>query len=196
MKPFYPLLAALMLFFTGCKVPQTPTTEPLGVIASGEIWPDDQGNHINAHGGGILSYQGKYYWFGEHKADTTSSAYVGVTCYSSTNLTDWHYEGVAMPVVDQTGHDIERGCILERPKVIYCPNTGKFVMWFHLELKGQGYSQARYGVAVSDQPTGPYQFLHSGRVNPEILPLELTEADTTAIANINPRSIEKWWTPT
>ena len=113
-----------------------------------------------------MAYEGTYYWYGEHKADTTSSAYVGVTCYSSPNLTDWKYEGVALSVVDEPGHDIERGCVLERPKVIYCPTTKKFVMWFHLELKGQGYAQARYGVAESDTPTGPFTFLRSGRVNP------------------------------
>ncbi|NDV60821.1 hypothetical protein, partial [Bacteroides sp. 519] len=30
--------------------------------------------------------------------------------------------------------------------------TGKFVMWFHLELKGKGYSAARAALAVSDTP--------------------------------------------
>ena len=33
------------------------------------------------------------------------------------------------------GHDLEEGCVIERPKVVYCPKTGKFVMYFHLELK-------------------------------------------------------------
>ena len=50
-------------------------------IKSGEIWPDNNGKHINAHGGGMLYHEGTYYWFGEHKSATTSSALVGVTCY-------------------------------------------------------------------------------------------------------------------
>ena len=33
----------------------------------GELWPDNNGVHINAHGGGILFDGGVYYWFGEHK---------------------------------------------------------------------------------------------------------------------------------
>ena len=33
----------------------------------GAIWPDDKGVHINAHGGGVLFHDGRYYWFGEHK---------------------------------------------------------------------------------------------------------------------------------
>ena len=51
-------------------------------------------------------------------------------------------------VVDNDSSDIARGCILERPKVIYNAKTGKFVMWFHLELKGKGYAAARAGVAL------------------------------------------------
>lgn len=27
----------------------------------GEIWPDDKGVHINAHGGGVLLHDGVYY---------------------------------------------------------------------------------------------------------------------------------------
>ena len=196
----FPILLAAFLFAACSTTPgdrQTATVADQSAmpIRSGELWPDTDGQHINAHGGGVMAYEGTYYWFGEHKADTTSSAYVGVTCYSSTNLTEWRNEGVALAVTDEAGHDIERGCILERPKVVYCPATKKFVMWFHLELKGQGYSQARYGVAVSDTPTGPYQFVRSGRVNPGILPLEMTSADSAAIASINPRTYEKWWTP-
>ena len=35
----------------------------------GEVWPDDKGVHINAHGGGILRVGDTYYWFGEHKTE-------------------------------------------------------------------------------------------------------------------------------
>ena len=188
---------AIVALLAACSGNEKPATEVAAKErASGEIWPDDRGEHINAHGGGVMAYEGTYYWYGEHKADTTSSAYVGVTCYSSSNLTDWKYEGVALSVVDEPGHDIERGCVLERPKVIYCPTTKKFVMWFHLELKGQGYAQARYGVAVSDTPTGPFTFLRSGRVNPGLYPLGMTEKDVAAVEAIPAKSVEKWWTPT
>ena len=189
------VIVSLLAACSGPSNSSAPST-PLKPIASGEIWPDDRGEHINAHGGGVMAYEGTYYWYGEHKADTTSSAYVGVTCYSSPNLTDWKYEGVALSVVDEPGHDIERGCVLERPKVIYCPTTKKFVMWFHLELKGQGYAQARYGVAVSDTPTGPFTFLRSGRVNPGLYPLGMTEKDVAAVEAIPAKNVEKWWTPT
>lgn len=166
-----------------------------GVFRPGELWPDHRGQHINAHGGGILEYKGRYYWFGEHKSDSTSAALVGVTCYSSKNLYDWRYEGVALPVVDIPGHDIERGCTMERPKVVYNPRTRQFVMWFHLELKGKGYSAARYGVAVSESPTGPYRFLRSGRVNAGTLPLGLSDADRNVLDTLCTEGYGEWWTP-
>lgn len=187
------LILTVLLAVTAMLVPATATAG--GEFTPGELWLDNNGNHINAHGGGVMYYDGTYYWFGEHKADTTSSAMVGVTCYSSTNLTDWTYRGVALSVVDEKGSDIERGCILERPKVVYNKKTGKFVMWFHLELKGQGYAAARYGVAVSDTPTGPYRFIRSGRVNPGKLPVEMTAADKAVMDTLDAEKYKDWWTP-
>lgn len=166
-----------------------------GEIRSGELWPDNHGVHVNAHGGGILYHRGTYYWFGEHKAKNTSNAMVGVTCYSSKNLTDWKNEGVALAVSDEQGSDIEKGCILERPKVIYNAKTRKFVMWFHLELKGLGYRAARAGVAVADKVTGPYHFLRSQRVNAYRYPLNVTESEKAAMAKLQPKDYAEWWTP-
>ena len=45
-----------------------------GSIRSGELWPDTDGRHINAHGGGILLHEGTYYWYGGPKADLTFGA--------------------------------------------------------------------------------------------------------------------------
>jgi Glycosyl hydrolases family 43 len=133
----------------------------------GEIWLDEQGQAINAHGGGVLFHKGVYYWFGEHKmaGELGNTAQVGVHAYSSTNLYQWHDEGIALAVSPDATSDIAQGCILERPKVLFNEHTGEFAMWFHLEPKGQGYTGARSGVAVADQPAGPYKFLYSFRPN-------------------------------
>jgi len=119
----------------------------------GEVWPDTAGNHIQAHGGGVLARGGVYFWYGE---DRTLGGRGAVACYSSTNLVDWKREGVvlareALPRVE------ERSTFVERPKVIFNPHSGKFVMWMHLEQRG--YRFARAGVAVSDGPAGPFVFL-------------------------------------
>lgn len=136
-------------------------------------WLDNNGVHINAHGGGILDHGGIYYWFGEHKnaGRGGNSARVGVHCYSSQDLYNWKDEGISLAVSEDPASEIVKGCVIERPKVIYNPNTGKFVMWFHLELKGQGYRAARTGVAVSDTATGPYTYLRSFRPNAGVEPV-------------------------
>jgi len=128
----------------------------------GEKWYDTQGKIINAHGGGILHYNKTYYWFGETRGKSASQ---GVSVYSSKDLYNWKNEGLALAHEADSSSDITTGSIIERPKVIYNKTTKQFVMWFHLELKGKGYSAARAGVAVSKTPVGPYKFLKSFRPN-------------------------------
>ncbi|GAB6007441.1 family 43 glycosylhydrolase [Dysgonomonas reticulitermitis] len=162
-------------------------------IYPGAVLPDNNGVHVNAHGGGILYHNDKYYWFGEHKGEHSSSAFVGVTCYSSGDLYNWKDEGVALSVSNDPNSDIVSGCVLERPKVIYNEKTKKFVMYFHLELKGKGYEAARVAIATSDKITGPYTYLKSYRPNAGHWPINLTEAqraDTTTLINF-----AEWWTP-
>lgn len=128
----------------------------------GNEWHDTNGDVINAHGGGVIYDNGKYYWFGEKRGRHASE---GVNVYSSTDLYNWKYESLALSQDKDTTSDITIGCVMERPKVIYNPSTKKYVMWFHLELKGKGYSAARAGVAVSDKITGPFKFIRSFRPN-------------------------------
>jgi len=138
----------------------------------GALWPDDHGLHINAHGGGVLFHDGMYFWFGEHKIAGLAGnhAHVGVHVYSSRDLYNWRDEGIALAVSDDQKSEIARGCILERPKVIFNPRTKMFVMWFHLEAAGNAYASARSGVAVARKPTGPYTFLRSLRPNAGVWP--------------------------
>lgn len=140
-----------------------------------QLWFDTEGRIINAHGGGMLYHDGRYWWYGEHKGEHSNSAWVGVTCYSSTDLYNWKNEGVALSVSADTTSAIAAGCILERPKVIYNERTHKFVMYFHLELRGKGYGAAECGVAVSSTPTGPFQMVRHGRVNPGKYPEGFTK---------------------
>ena len=48
-------------------------------------------------------------------------------------------------------------------------------MWFHHELKGQGYKAALTGVAVSDNITGPYKYIRSLRPNAGVWPVNFPE---------------------
>jgi unsaturated chondroitin disaccharide hydrolase len=157
----------------------------------GQIWADNNGVHINAHGGGILFDKGLYYWFGEHKVagNAGNKAQIGVHCYSSRDLINWKDEGIALKVSEDPKSDIKKGCILERPKVVYNKATKKYVMWFHLELAGKGYEAARSGVATSDKPGGPYTFLKSYRPNPGKMPYYPAGTDPKDLVNCsNPKS--------
>jgi hypothetical protein len=158
----------------------------------GAEWLDTTGKPINAHGGGILSYQGVYYWFGEHKiaGDDGNRAQVGVHVYSSRNLTDWKDEGIALGVSDDPASDIAKGSIIERPKVIYDPKAKLFVMWFHLELKGQGYKAARAAVAVSKTVTGPYVYKGSFRPNTGAWPANLPDDKRDPVKDVVARDFE------
>jgi len=155
-------------FFTH---PETSKAQ-LSSFTPGALWQDHNGVHINAHGGGILFQNGIYYWFGEHKiaGEAGNFAQVGVHCYTSSDLYNWKDAGVVLKVSEDPTNDIAKGCILERPKVIYNKRTKKYVMWFHLELAGKGYTAARTGVAVADRVTGPYHFIKSYRPNAGQLP--------------------------
>jgi hypothetical protein len=159
----------------------------------GRVWPDTSGKHINAHGGGVIFNGGRYYWFGEHKGagPEGNTAQTGVSCYSSKDLYNWKNEGIVLKVEEDPSAEIAKGCIIERPKVVYNATTGKFVMWFHLELKDQGYGAARTGVAISDKPNGPYKYLKSFRPNANSWPQNfLVEWRTPATGEDK----LKWWT--
>ncbi len=138
-------------------------------------WNDIKGNFINAHGAGVLYYNGAYYMFGEIKKGKTwlvpgqnwecyRVPAGGISCYSSKDLSTWKYEGVALaPVIGDPLNDIDTSKVIERPKVIYNKTTKKFVMWMHIDAKD--YSFAHSGVAVSDDPAGPYKYLGSFQPN-------------------------------
>jgi len=153
-------------------IAQLSSTQPSSADAfhPGELWYDTSGAPINAHGGGFLYENGTYYWFGEFKTEGPGGnvANVGISCYSSKDLYHWKNEGIALKVSQDPASDIVAGSVMERPKVLYNKKTKTYVMWFHVELKGQGYSAARAGVAVSKRVTGPYTFLRSFRPDGEM----------------------------
>lgn len=151
--------------------------------------------HINAHGGGILFDKGKYYWYGEYKTSgrAGNTSLFGVSCYSSKDLYHWKNEGIVLNVREDANSEITRGCVIERPKVIFNKKTRKFVMWFHLELKNQGYSAARTGVAVSDSPKGPFEYIKSYRPNAGVWPIHFNgeKSISTEENNLKPWTEER-----
>ncbi len=142
----------------------------------GAVWLDTSGLPINAHGGGVLFHEGAYYWYGEDKSgsswmppcnkswDGYRVNVTGIRCYSSKDLLHWQDEGLVLEAVtNDPASDLHSSKVCERPKVLFNPNTGKFVMWMHID--SEDYKTARAGVAVADGPTGPFTYL--GSVRPE-----------------------------
>ena len=161
---------------------------------NGQLWLDADGNHINAHGGNIIRYGKTYYWYGENRPYSGGSTEAGISVYSSQDLMTWKNEGVALATSTEAGHDIQRGCIMERPKVIYNKKTRKFVMLFHLELRGRGYEAARVAFAVSDLPTGPFRFIRSQRIHANQWPFDMDEAAIRAAQQTDASQWKEWWT--
>lgn len=167
------ILAMLSLFVAATA--QVTAQEKNTAFRPKEVWKDTDGNPINAHGGGIMYHKGTYYWYGEYKVGKTilpswatwecyRTDVTGVSCYSSKDLLNWKFEGLALKAVpDDPNHDLHPSKVCERPKVIYNKKTKKFVMWVHAE--SADYSMAAAGVAVSDRPEGPYEYIGSFRPN-------------------------------
>lgn len=149
MRTFF--LLSLIVFSVTCCTAQKLTSFKPGVK-----WLDNNGVHINAHGGNIIYHNKKYYWYGEHKLPGKSEAQMadgGIHCYSSKDLMNWKDEGIVLSVsyTDSTA-DLAYGCILERPKVIYDQLQKIFIAYFKYYPRGTGYLKGYIGVATSKKP--------------------------------------------
>lgn len=173
---FYSIILLVIVACGQKKAPDAATEPNTKMIVSGEEWLDTNGNRINAHGGGILYHDGTYYWYGEYKGDSTywnpkvpswecyRTEAGGVSCYSSKDLTNWKFEGVVLkPDTTDINSELHPSNVLERPKVIYNEKTKKFVMWLHVD--SHDYAKAAAGVAISDSPSGNFEYLGSMRPN-------------------------------
>jgi hypothetical protein len=133
-------------------------------IRPGELWLDDRGKPIQAHGGGILQRGDTYFWFGEEREQGLDPAKRYVGCYSSKDLVHWKFRKL---IQFADPENFGPHWILERPKVFYNAKTKKYVMYMHIDgpLKPEerGYALARVGIAVSDRVDGDYKYVKSFR---------------------------------
>lgn len=109
------------------------------------------------------------YWYGENRLGRNY-----VACYRTKDLENWEFRGNVLhtacpsaPTYHTTSLSLTRpdgGKVnIERPKVIYCKETGKYVMWAHYE-NGKNYDCARACIATCDSPDG--EFIYHGSFNP------------------------------
>lgn len=149
----------LLLFCCSPGPRETAENDDQNYFYPGKVWYDTDGVPVEAHACGIIKVRDTYYMYGQ---DQRLGHYnkTGICCYSSTNLYDWKYEGTVLPTI-KTPEIFRDTGTLERPKVIYNTKTNKYVMWMHLD--GDSYSLSEAGVAFSDSPTGPFEFVKSFR---------------------------------
>lgn len=148
-------LVALAVALGACLAPASAAAEP--VVIPNDAPPAEQFNvsdpdgvvdELHAHGGGMLRVGEWFYWFGEWRGASER-----VAVYRSRDLKNWEYRGIALGT--QQIPDELASPNIERPKVIYNAQTGKYVMWMHLETNNN-YNRAEAAVAVADDVEGPY----------------------------------------
>jgi hypothetical protein len=146
-----------LFFFCCCAVwcdfAWAQQTGSYKAIYSGVPWFDDRGKVVSAHGANLVKDGSRFYLFGEAHSDT-SNAFVGFNCYSSPDLYNWKFEGLALPV--QSAGRLGPSRVGERPKVLKCPTTGEYVMLMHSDTLT--YKDQCVAYATANKIVGPYTF--------------------------------------
>lgn len=135
-----------------------PSFAASGIVRPGEVWLDDRGKPIQAHGGGITYWKGTYYWFGEDRTQSNDPDKRYVGCYSSRDLVHWK---LRRQIAFADPENLGPRWVLERPKVFVNQRTHKFVLYAHLD--DARYKLARVMIAVSDRIDGDYRYVKSFR---------------------------------
>ena len=118
----------------------------------GRPWLDTKGEPIQAHGGAVYYEDGVYYWYGENKEHTDGKNEVwtwGIKVYSSTDLYNWQDRGfLIQPVLDDPNASMFPTKRIDRPHILKCPSTGKYVCW--IKLSGP---EAAFTIWQAGRPT-------------------------------------------
>lgn len=133
-------------------------------IRPGQVWLDTEGKRIQAHGGSIITADGVYYWYGENKEKSLPGSgiwHYGVRMYRSNDLYNWEDLGLVLPpVLDDTNHPLHPSQYMDRPHILYCAATKKYVLW--MKIMGSGGIQFQT-IATADQVIGPYRVVRQFR---------------------------------
>ncbi len=149
-------------------------------FVNGEItdflpWYDTDGNRINCSDGGILFAEGAWHWYGMALRDLPcafrgmggQTTVTGVVMYRSEDLYNWEYEGVILPCRSAEGDPLRGPMRMERPKILFDRDSGKYVLWCHYVAwpgdHGTAPGTAEAGRAVADRVSGPYLWLGTCR---------------------------------
>jgi hypothetical protein len=133
------------------------------ILPGQQDWLDTNGKRIQAHGFSVFYKDGTYYWYGENKEFTVTGSNIwtyGIRCYTSRDFYNWEDRGFIIPP-DTTDHysPLNPSQGLDRPHIIYCPKTGKYVAWIKILGKDNGQFMT---VLQADDFLGPYKIVNKG----------------------------------
>ncbi|CZR66580.1 probable glycosyl hydrolase family 43 protein [Phialocephala subalpina] len=139
--------------FAGLALLAGLVSASIQIIPGATITTAGTNQHMQAHGGGIVESGGLYYLIGENKLN--GSAFQSINCYSSPDLVSWTFVNELLTL--QASGDLGPDRVVERPHVLYNDNTGKWVLWMHID--SSSYGEARAGVATASSICGTYTYL-------------------------------------
>jgi len=144
-------------------------------IRPGKIWLDTEGKPIQAHGFSVFWNEKEklWYWYGENKEKTDGKGTIwhwGVRYYTSPDLYNWEDKGLLIPPTpDDISSPLHPTYCVDRPHIIYCAKTGKYVVW--LKVMASVTSQFMT-IMTADRFEGPYTM-----VNQIYKPLSMDSGD-------------------
>ena len=130
----------------------------------GQPWLDTAGKSIQAHGFSVKRVGDRYCWYGENKEKTVGGPdstvwHWGVRLYTSDDLYNWRDEGLIIPPApDDLTSPLHPTYCMDRPHILFCPKTGKYVAW--LKIMAGTISQFMC-VLTADRFEGPYGITHT-----------------------------------
>lgn len=129
-------------------------------VYPGQPWLDTKGERIQAHGGAVYYEEGVYYWYGENKEYTDGKNGIwtwGLKIYASEDLYNWEDRGYLIPpVLDDPDSALFPAKRVDRPHILKCEKTGKYVCW--IKLSGP---EAAFTIWQSDKLSGPYEMVEN-----------------------------------
>ncbi len=142
------------------QAPQKGKTHHQDAIYPGQPWLDTKGERIQAHGGAVYYENGTYYWYGENKSYTDGKNGIwtwGLKAYASKDLYNWDDLGYLIPpMLDDPNSALFPTKRVDRPHILKCPKTGKYVCW--VKLSGP---EAAFTVWQADALLGPYELVEN-----------------------------------
>jgi hypothetical protein len=141
---FYSVCIFLLMVMCDLSAQQTIT------INNAKPRVDIQGNIVDAHDGRVIQFGNKFYWYGTSYKNTngftTANEYV---CYSSSNLSNWKFEGALLPQ--------KPSGVYYRPHVVFNEKNNKYVLWYNWNPT---LWNGQFGVAQSNSPIGPFTIIN------------------------------------